>query len=373
MDSKISHEDRAIGAIMGTLIGDALGLGCHWYYDLAAMRNDYGAWISYYVDQNPDRTDRFGYIAKYRHNYGLKAGDVSQTGEMNILLLESLVDCGGYDETDYTTRLDQFLMTLDGTDLSGRFSDRAVRNLWNLRNLDVSWNTLSHKQHVNNSGLSAQARTRPHPLGSQAEITVQAGGIVDTSEAAQRANIFAALYGTDYETMSKNAYSNIKLTHQDQYNAGYSLSYMLSVACLINGIPLKDIQPHLTEFTNNAAIEPMLSCWDIHQQIANGITGSDPKLNIDPRDVCRLFGLACTMGFLAPAAYYLIHQFPNDFEKAVLYAVNSGGNQMARAALTGGLSGALVGIKGIPNRLIKGLKDHERLLDLARTASRIYS
>jgi len=27
-------EDRAAGAIMGALIGDALGLGCHWYYNL---------------------------------------------------------------------------------------------------------------------------------------------------------------------------------------------------------------------------------------------------------------------------------------------------------------------------------------------------
>ena len=49
---EISRKDRAVGAIMGTLIGDALGLGCHWYYDLEAMRADYGDWISDYTDQN---------------------------------------------------------------------------------------------------------------------------------------------------------------------------------------------------------------------------------------------------------------------------------------------------------------------------------
>ena len=27
-------QDRAAGAIMGAFIGDALGLGPHWYYDL---------------------------------------------------------------------------------------------------------------------------------------------------------------------------------------------------------------------------------------------------------------------------------------------------------------------------------------------------
>lgn len=41
--------DRVSGAIMGALIDDALGLGCHWYYDLDAMRRDYGPWISDYT------------------------------------------------------------------------------------------------------------------------------------------------------------------------------------------------------------------------------------------------------------------------------------------------------------------------------------
>ena len=38
---------------------------------------------------------------------------------------------------------------------------------------------------------------------------------------------------------------------------------------------------------------------------------------------------------------------------------------MARAALVGGLSGALVGLSGIPERFVSGLKNSERYLEMA--------
>ncbi len=349
--ANISRKDRAVGAIMGTLIGDALGLGCHWYYDLEAMRADYGDWISDYTDQKPDRTDRFGFIAKHRHEYGLRAGDVSQTGELIVMLMDSVAVCGGYDEDDYTNRFGAFLDTLDGNEmrvdvagkvagLSGGFTDRAQRELWRNRRTAYSASTL---------GI---------PWG-------EAGSLTDTSEAAQRAIVFAALCDDNYETMAKQAYGNIKLTHRDRYAAGYSLSYMLSAASLINGVPLDEMRPQVIGFADNPAIAPMLSSYDVNKQICDGAAGADPAIEIDPRDACRIFGLPCTIGFLVPAAYFLIHRFPDDFESAVLNAVNAGGNCMARAALTGGVSGALVGIQGIPERFISGLKDHERLLGLA--------
>ncbi len=44
---------------------------------------------------------------------------------------------------------------------------------------------------------------------------------------------------------------------------------------------------------------------------------------------------------------------------------------MARAALTGGMSGAMNGLSGIPERFITGLKDHERLLKLAEKVAEL--
>ena len=90
--------DRAAGAIMGAFIGDALGLGPHWYYDLAELRRDYGEWISGYTDPRPGR-----------YHAGLKAGQSSQAGFILELTLRSLVACGQYDEagTGFSDQLDE--------------------------------------------------------------------------------------------------------------------------------------------------------------------------------------------------------------------------------------------------------------------------
>lgn len=93
----------------------------------------------------------------------------------------------------------------------------------------------------------------------------------------------------------------------------------------------------------------------------------DSRIQIEPASAaCRLFGLACTLGFLLPAAYYFVSRFENDFYGAVMSALNGGGNNMARAALTGALAGAQVGLTGIPEYLIKDLFDHERLLHMIK-------
>ena len=49
----------------------------------------------------------------------------------------------------------------------------------------------------------------------------------------------------------------------------------------------------------------------------------------------------------------------------MLHAVNGGGQNLARAMLTGALSGAMVGLSGIPKRFIDGLDRSADLLTLA--------
>ncbi len=75
--------------------------------------------------------------------------------------------------------------------------------------------------------------------------------------------------------------------------------------------------------------------------------------------------MPCAIYHQLPAAYYLAARFRNDFESAVLHAVNGGGQNQARAILTGALAGAQTGLSGIPRRLIDGLAEAQALLQLS--------
>jgi hypothetical protein len=92
----------------------------------------------------------------------------------------------------------------------------------------------------------------------------------------------------------------------------------------------------------------------------------DPDIRIEPAwKVSIVYGMTCAIYHQLPAAYHLTARFPDDFESAVLHAVNGGGENQARAMLTGALVGAQVGLSGIPPRFIDDLDEAETLQRLA--------
>lgn len=76
--------------------------------------------------------------------------------------------------------------------------------------------------------------------------------------------------------------------------------------------------------------------------------------------------MPCSIICVLPAAYYLAARFQDDFEQAVLHAINGGGQNMSRAMMAGALVGAQVGLSGIPRRFIDGLSEGREIVDLAK-------
>jgi len=330
-------KDRAVGAIMGTFIGDALGVGPHWYYDREQLKKDYGDWIDDYTSPKAGR-----------YHTGLTAGENSQTGQVAGFLLESLATLGNYDESDFCLRLDALLATLDGRPEAGRYTDVAMRDVWHARQAGKKW-----------------SRT---------------GSFADTAEAAIRTSMLAARYHHDFRTLFEYLRSNVRLTHRDPFIAGRSVAFALIVAALINGDSLKTAPETIAEQAKVHGLSLSVSLPETVDADSAEVSFYDAVLQPGwsyeaiqddavqinpPWTACRLFGLACSLEFMLPAAYYFCSRFENDFELPVLSAINGGGNNMARASLTGALAGAQVGIRGIPGRFVSGLANYEALLEMA--------
>jgi ADP-ribosylglycohydrolase len=336
-------QDRAAGAIMGAFIGDALGLGPHWYYDLAELRRDYGEWITDYADPRPDR-----------YHAGLKAGQLSQAGFILKLLLRSLAECGKYDETDFCRRMDEELLPLlDGTPICGPggYTSQSIRELWRRR---------------------IEQRL---PWG-------QTGGHADTTEAIERTLALAVRYALDYVHLATAIAGNTVLTQTDDTVVSMTVAYGAVLGLLVQGHILDErLSTKLMKLVKTGALPFHAVTSDNLQPPRPGdpdppragkfaspdalltpsymaAAAADSDIRIEPAwKVSIVYGMPCAIYHQLPAAYCLAARFHDDFESAVLHAVNGGGQNQARAILTGALVGAQVGLSGIPQRFIDGLED----------------
>ncbi|MDV6344336.1 ADP-ribosylglycohydrolase family protein [Nitrosomonas sp. Is37] len=344
-------QDRAMGAIMGAFIGDALGLGPHWYYDLNELRRDYGDWIDGYTDPKPDR-----------YHAGCKAGQLSQAGFILALTLRSLVECGGYNEDDFCRRMDEELFPLlDGTPVSGPggYTSQSIREAWRRR---------------------VQQKL---PWG-------QTGSHADTTEAIERTLVIAVRYAFQPDQLAAAITNNTMLTQSDHTVVSMTVAYGAVLALLVQGHTLdaglsgklmelvKDGKLPFHAVTRGDLRPPRLGDPDPSRAgrfaspdalltpsyMAAAVT--DSEIQIEPAwKVSIVYGMPCAIYHQLPAAYYLAARFHNDFESAVLHAINGGGQNQARAILTGALTGAQTGLSGIPQRFFDGLEEGAGLLKLA--------
>jgi ADP-ribosylglycohydrolase len=345
-------QDRAAGAIMGALIGDALGLGCHWYYDLAALRRDYGDTITGYTTPRSER-----------YHGGMQAGQLSQSGLILVMLLRSVLAQGGYDEADFTRRLDADLFPqLDGTPMTGPggYTNQSMREAWRRR----------------------VQQQRPWS---------DTGGSADTTESAERGIVLAALFASTPHQLAQHVVANCQLTQNDPAIVALSTAYNCVLAQLINGERLTPaISGTLMALVHSGALpfhsvttgdldvpkgaEKILQAGNFSSPDAlltphyMALAALDPDIRIEPAwKAALVYGLPCAIYHVLPAAYYLASRFADDFESGVLAAINGGGQNMSRAMLTGALIGAQVGLSGIPQRFIDGLENGHDLIMLART------
>jgi ADP-ribosylglycohydrolase len=353
MSTNTNIRDRAAGALMGAFIGDALGLGPHWYYDLAELRRDYGEWISGYTDPKPGR-----------YHEGLKAGQLSQAGFILKLTLRSLVECGRYDEKDFCRRLEEDLFPLlDGAPVSGPggYTSQSIREAWRRRvKLCLAWD--------------------------------RTGGEADTTEAIERTLSIAVRYAFQPRELASAVADNTVLTQANALVVSMTVAFGAVLGLLVRGHALDaNLSSKLMDLVKSGELPFHAVTTDNLQPPAPGqpeppraglfaspdalltpsfmaAAATDPEIRIEPAwKVSLVYGMPCAIYHMLPAAYYLAARFHDDFESAVLHALNGGGQNQARSILTGALVGAQTGLSGIPRRFLDGLEEAEELRRLSES------
>lgn len=350
-------KDRAQGAIVGAFIGDAIALGPHWYYDLEEQYKDYGQWITTYT--NPK---------KGRYHEHEKAGNQSQAGYILKLTIKSLIENKSYNQEDFCKKLDEDLFTkIDGipTHGPGGYTSQSIREVYRQRvEQNLPWDK----------------------VGSRA----------DTTEAIERTLAIAVLNALNPKELAKNVSQNTYLTQVDDVVGSMTVAYGAVLAQLIQGEKLDEqISNKLMKLVKNGELP-------FHAVTTNGLkppkdgvkdpsnvglfaspdallspsfiaqAANDKEIKIEPAwKVSLVYGMPCAIYHILPASYYLAARFHNDFESAILHALNGGGQNQARSILTGALVGAQVGLKNIPQRFIAGLNEKDEILDLAKKLSDI--
>ncbi|MFC1880553.1 ADP-ribosylglycohydrolase family protein [Thermodesulfobacteriota bacterium] len=129
---KKQNNSKSRGTLYGLCVGDTLSMPVHWYYNRQALFNDYGRvkdylaprnphpdsilWRSSYVASNSrgeilhDQARYWGQRGIHYHQF-LTAGENTLNVKISRLLIESLVQTGGYDSDDFLKRYIQFMTT----------------------------------------------------------------------------------------------------------------------------------------------------------------------------------------------------------------------------------------------------------------------
>eukprot|EP00931_Biecheleriopsis_adriatica_P089842 TRINITY_DN63919_c0_g1_i1.p1 TRINITY_DN63919_c0_g1~~TRINITY_DN63919_c0_g1_i1.p1 ORF type:complete len:529 (+),score=91.68 TRINITY_DN63919_c0_g1_i1:12-1598(+) len=342
--------DHVMGAILGVFIGDALGMGVHWQYDLDKLEADRG-----YV------TDYLTPLPGTYHAGKLSAGQLELQGAIDKLLLQSLAHKGELDQADFLQRFEDVILrdpNMDGTRQSGRYgwTDKVILDIWKRRVQD---------------GLPWDQCTAPR---------------ADTPDPVVRGILLAARYHKSPRELCVQVNKHAKAQTADSSVQQHSVAFACNVAAVLEGQPLDasignklyaqcgTVLPfsniHITkDYDDQYGPYSEPDSLDWFSSMCKGLTGVDSKFKFEAEPAYRgvqLYGQACCFWETMSSAYYVVATNLGDFERAMLCSVNGGGQNCVRSSLVGGLLGAQVGLSRIPKRFIDGLDDSESIVAWAK-------
>ncbi len=318
--------NRRAGMVWGSLIGDALAMPVHWYYDRAALHRDYGVVRDYLAPRNPhpdsilwrstytplnERGDILHEQAQYWGQRGIHYHQFLRSGENTLnlqlarVLIESLIARGGYDAEDYLQRYLDFMLT------PGRHRDTYVEEC--------------HRKF-----FTAYARgTNPRKCGGN---DIHIGGLAHVG-------VLGAFLGGDPGAAREAVREHVQLTHRDAEVLKAADAQVQILNAVLAGGGLRE------------AIFEHGSDWFSRRKAGQWSREPDEVV------IGQRVSPACYIADAFPASLYLAWKYADDFEAGIIANANVGGDNCHRGAVVGALLGAAAGTGRIPARFRDGLQD----------------
>jgi len=304
----VDVRDRFIGCLLGLAVGDSLGSRLEGY--------------------SPEAIRRAGNLDRDEFLEGLwdwSRGRWTDDTKMAVALAESIVESNGFNPEQAARKYLEWYESGDWRGI-GNITRQSLSNLkegagWQSSGIETEWA----------AGNGTAMRVAPIGL----------------------------LHVNNLERLKEDAKNDAIITHNNHeaVNGSFAISY--AVARLAKGdINTNDLIPDTLDF-----IEPsdVLLRLEVAQElIAQGTHPSDALLDIG------------TGGYVVEtvaSAFYCFLSSKDSFDSAVYNAIMGGNDTDTTAAITGALSGAYLGLEGIPLKWREEVEEAERIEELA---SRIY-
>jgi len=336
----LSTDDRIHGAFFGALIADALCLGSHYEYDAPKIHEAYNGSITRYMAPGEHMGGATHGVGWGQRNYhpGTVAGDQTDYGEYNVLVLEHVAATGDF-------QLDSFLPRWQARLTSGWKQWVCTQTKQTYQQVQQG---MSHDQLGGNSNAMALRFASIFALKKSEEETVQLclrTMFTHRERTAKLGNEFVCrvVYRIIFHSETLKAAVDAVATQSDPW-----IQQKVKQAKDKVKEATDSAQPLSSErFVDDLALTSMARLWDVGKSEPIKVGKASP-----------------TEGTL-PGTLYFVLKYDNAMDA---YIANSmvGGDNASRAVAIGMILGAAYGVQGVPDQFRSGLNhwEHcESLLD----------
>ena len=345
-----SLRDRLRGALWGLFVGDALAMLAHWYYDVGALRRDYGLIRDYQAPHEHHPNSIMSLASTGRAGRGSQEGEV-----VGGLILKGKKGYWGRPHTHYhcgMRRGDNTLNLLCVRVLLRRLTASGgcdpvgfLRDYIDFMTSPDSHNdTYAESYHRDFFANYARGLVPERCAGAEGHDTASIGGLVSLPPV-----IFTAWVQQGRAAVSDALLTQLRLTHHSPTLERYALALGELLVAL-----LEDPEARVDRLARNLARR---LGFDAGKALAKVQREGLPDLAV----IGGMLSPACYIDQSFPAVLYLATRYATDFEEALVANTNVGGDNCHRGAILGAILGTALGYAAIPPRWTLGLQAQAQL------------